>query len=701
MSTRLERHSAHILLICLVAFRIVGCLDVPKETKPATSECTACHGDRSRGGNELRRAAPPFDLDGNTSSSAPGVGAHEKHLTKAGHAAVACDECHVVPDSVFAKGHVDSDFPAEIVFGSLAKSGGSSPEYDAKSHRCGNTYCHGDATPSWTATSSTTTTCNRCHGFPPALPHPPRSDCSACHGEVIDAKSKFVDASLHVNGKVEVRFGAGCSSCHGQGELRSPPPDTKGNVSTDAFGVGAHSAHVQSNGTHRGLGCDACHTVPTAVDAPGHIDGDGRAEIAFGDLARRDGATPTYDRVSGACGSTYCHGTSSPIWIAPKTSTEACGSCHGLPPAFPHPSDRNCSRCHGAVLGADGKFIGPELHVDGTVQLAALPVCSQCHGSGETGAVPPDLSGSVDPKSRGVGAHERHLVPSATHGAVACSACHQTPERVDSPGHLDADGRAELVFSGLATTNGHRPVYDSDTSTCADTYCHGTSAASWTSPRPAAQICGSCHGLPPALPHPPRSDCENCHGDVAGKNLTFVAAERHVDGHLDLAPAGCSLCHGSSANAAPPGDLTGSFDRSRISVGAHQAHLSGGQFGRSVPCQECHTVPRTVDEPGHLDDFGLAEVHFTGPAAARGRVPTWNHDAASCGSTYCHDPTDLSVVVPTWTAPDGSIECASCHGLPPPAPHPQLSQCSFCHRTVDLEKRIIDRSKHVNGVVDF
>jgi predicted CxxxxCH...CXXCH cytochrome family protein len=701
MSTRLELALSRLSLVAMVVCGMVGCLELPKETKRTAGECTACHGDERRDADELLRAAPPFDLDGNTRASAPGVGAHAKHLTRVGHAEVACDECHVVPTSVFSKGHIDSDFPAEVVFGSLAKSGAESPEYRPKTGRCANTYCHGKETPAWTETPSSASACNRCHGFPPALPHPPRSDCSLCHGEVVDSTSRFVDARLHVDGKVEVRFGGGCSSCHGQGELGAPPPDTTGNLETSAPGVGAHTAHVQSSSTHRVLGCDACHTVPTAVDTPGHIDGDQRAELVFGDLARQNGASPTYDSVNGACNNTYCHGKNSPNWIAPRTSSEACGSCHGLPPPLPHPTDRTCSHCHGAVIGADGKFIAPELHVDGSVQLAPVPVCAQCHGSGETGRVPPDLSGSFEPTSRGVGAHTRHLEASNTHGAFPCTSCHRPPERVDSPGHLDDDGRAELVFSGLATAHGHQPNYDADKLTCSDTYCHGATVPNWTMPKATAEICGSCHGLPPGLPHPPRSDCENCHGAVAGKGLTILAADHHVDGQVDLAPTGCSLCHGSAANAAPPGDLSGSFDPTRISVGAHQSHLNGGRFGRPVLCEECHSVPQTVEQPGHLDDFGIAEVRITGPATARGRIPTWSHDGASCGNTYCHDPTDLAVVVPSWTAPTGSIECTSCHGLPPPAPHPQLAQCSFCHGTVDTERRIIDRSKHVNGIVDF
>jgi hypothetical protein len=47
------------------------------------------------------------------------------------------------------------------------------------------------------------------------------------------------------------------------------------------------------------------------------------------------------------------------------------------------------------------------------------------------------------------------------------------------------------------------------------------------------------------------------------------------------------------------------------------------------------------------------------------------------------------------------MECTTCHGLPPPEPHPQLSQCAFCHRSVDVNLQIVDRVRHIDGVVDF
>ncbi len=105
--------------------------------------CASCHG--SAGSN-----APPRDLAGNSATSAPGVGAHAKHVLGGTLGPkVWCYECHTVPTSVSAAGHVDSDLPAEVPMdGPLARTatGGLSPipVHDAGTLTCANTYCHGN-----------------------------------------------------------------------------------------------------------------------------------------------------------------------------------------------------------------------------------------------------------------------------------------------------------------------------------------------------------------------------------------------------------------------------------------------------------------------------------------------------------------------------------------------------------------------------
>jgi len=688
------------LTTLLVALSTAGCLEVRDSEPNPSRKCTACHGDATRSTDPVLNAAPPFDTDGNTQVSAPGVGAHQLHLGGDGHAKVACTECHVVPEEVQSKGHIDHPFPATLTFGALAKQGGNSPQYDSKTHRCSNSYCHGKADATWNAPRDAQVACGTCHTLPPAAPHPQLQDCSQCHGDVIASDRTFKRPDLHVNGKVDVKLGGSCDGCHGTGPQGAPPPDLSRSSDPASPGAGAHATHLVAGATHGAVACNQCHVVPQTVDQPSHIDGDNRAEITFGTLAQSNNSSPAYARSDQSCANVYCHGAVTPKWTNPRSSDQACGSCHSLPPSLPHPQNSDCSQCHSGVIGPDRTFTHPELHVDGTVELDTKPTCSACHGTGQDGAPPPDLSGNMDVSSRGVGAHQIHLSNAATHGKLTCSECHVVPATVDAPGHLGTDGRAEITFGTLAQHGGSSPTYDSTSVACQNTYCHGTVSGKWQTPRASDAACGSCHSLPPAAPHPPRQDCENCHGDVIGPNRVFIAPSRHVDGNVDVA-AGCNTCHGSSSNAAPPRDISGSNDPTRIGVGAHQTHLSGGKFGRPVACSDCHVVPKAVSDPGHIDGWTNATVTFGGAAIAGVTTPVWNRTTATCTGSYCHDPSTTGNTPPTWTTSGVVFTCTSCHQMPPPAPHNNFTQCSFCHTNVDAQYNIKNRALHVNGVVDF
>ena len=62
------------------------------------------------------------------------------------------------------------------------------------------------------------------------------------------------------------------------------------------------------------------------------------------------------------------------------------------------------------------------------------------------------------------------------------------------------------------------------------------------------------------------------------------------------------------------------------------------------------------------------------------------------------------VTTPEWTRVDGSqATCGSCHGLPPPAPHPYYAEaCSDCHENVAADNvSFLRPDLHVDGVVTF
>lgn len=186
--------------------------------------CTTCHG-------SLNSNAPPKDLNGNISQSAPGVGTHQNHvrLNTFGRQ-ILCSECHNVPGSLFTAGHIDTDQPAEVIFNgavgltvtnepntsqydSVLTLFTPDPVFDYSALSCSNTYCHGyfkngnpDNKPVWNDLS--TSQCGSCHGdgsnpLPKRAPqgtHPSNANCYECHGEVVNANMQIINPSKHIDG---------------------------------------------------------------------------------------------------------------------------------------------------------------------------------------------------------------------------------------------------------------------------------------------------------------------------------------------------------------------------------------------------------------------------------------------------------------------------------------------------------------------
>lgn len=542
-----RRRWALSALLALVSFTLgPSCLERRDETgfDSNSTRCAVCHGEASRAGDYLRRSAPPRDLSGASTSAYPGVGAHSIHLdASSSHGAIACSECHVVPERTDSPGHADGARPAPVVFGALATTHGSAPEYDSVARTCNGSYCHGDHSGAvWTEPRSSRAACGSCHGLPPPLPHPQSARCEACHTQVIDADRHFIDPAMHVDGKVEVSPGA-CTSCHGLADNPAPPLDTLGNQDPSAPGVGAHRAHLSGGSFSRPLACSECHVVPKTADEAGHIEGL-PARVVLGGVAASGGHAPSWARATLSCSSTWCHGPAagetreSPVWTSNEDLT--CTSCHGAPPPAPHPQLSNCSHCHGAVVGPDDHtIIDRTRHVDGVVDVAFSSSCTSCHGAANP-APPLGVHGETATESSAVGAHQAHLGTGARSRTVLCSDCHVVPKQPLDPGHIDTPLPAEVTFSAVASAFGGSPAYANGS--CVQVSCHGgkfpgthpsggtNTSPVWTKVDGTQTLCSGCHGLPPPAPHPYQNDCSSCHEDVAPGNQTFSHPELHVDG---------------------------------------------------------------------------------------------------------------------------------------------------------------------------
>jgi predicted CxxxxCH...CXXCH cytochrome family protein len=297
---------------------------------------------------------------------------------------------------------------------------------------------------------------------------------------------------------------------------------------------------------------------------------------------------------------------------------------------------------------------------------------------------------------------------------------------------VHSNGTVDMAFGTLARTGGATPTYAGAGGSCSAAYCHGNftggngAAATPTWVTAGTLGCTSCHGNPPALPHPQSTACADCHG--TGYSQTSVVASTHVDGavtlvaaHSAAAAGGCAQCHGNAtltpiagadanAPAAPPIGTRSETATTARAVGAHQLHVNTAMYrANPIACSECHAVPAAGDKT-HAN--GAVNITF-GALATTGGITTaaWNTTAFTCANVYCHGnfTGGKKTYTPTWTAANTTTTCGTCHGLPPsptedPA-HPAVAaggSCSGCHTGYNATTAggSVDPTKHMNGVVD-
>lgn len=363
------------LLLLLALLGVAGCLEAREDVARPAAACDGCHGDSAS-------LAPPSGvwLNGKQHKTTHrGVGAHRVHLTATLSTPVTCETCHKVPALVDTEGHMDTSLPAEVTFTGMAVARSVSASWNGT--QCA-VYCHsgtlsgGSAQrPIWTKVDRTQVTCGSCHGFPPTGLHPAAVACHLCHKGVVDSAGKIIDVKKHINGKVEVIAGGGCSGCHGSAKNAAPPADTSGNTAVSSRGVGMHQAHVTANQRHQALGCSACHQNPKGVGDKGHMDSKLPAEIVFGVLAQTGKLKPKWDGTKLTCADVYCHslsGAKSPAPTWTKALNPGCDACHGLPPTktrsgSSHPSSTlsTCYTCHKGVVDSTGKILDVKKHING------------------------------------------------------------------------------------------------------------------------------------------------------------------------------------------------------------------------------------------------------------------------------------------------------------------------------------------------
>ena len=292
----------------------------------------------------------------------------------------------------------------------------------------------------------------------------------------------------------------------------------------------------------------------------------------------------------------------------------------------------------------------------------------------------------------------------------------------------------------------HGQNYQGGTSGVSCVTCHQTKGASlhgrgWTDPSSP-----NFHGNTIRSANWDMRPCQTCHGVLYdGGKVGVSCRDCHRNG---AGPENCALCHGSGNNIAPPRDLSKNTSPSARGVGAHQVHLLGSSIAGVIACGECHVVPGSAYESGHIDSSPGAELTFGAFSrfpTGNGTVipnPSYNSSTIRCNNTFCHGNftarrgdansvdrfayTDTSAnavmtganYAPLWNGGATEATCKTCHRsifLAPPAPPDTsavpighvgplaLSTCggSGCHpQVVNSSGQIIDNTKHMNGKVN-
>jgi predicted CxxxxCH...CXXCH cytochrome family protein len=414
------------------------------------TNCTFCHGQATPGyaAAELKKAAPPRGVAGQTDPTDPHVGAHQKHLnagTRAG--GFACGTCHVVPADL---SHVNiGPVPVALEGAGQASLPPDLGTYTAADQTCA-VYCHGStlasgktkSPPAWTAATTNGLACDACHDAPPTMagsppvPHSSSTNCGACHPGYT---STSVNLATHLNGMVEA------TNVH-PSNFANPTAHGPEAIKLFQGATGAlqcTSCHGATFDGGAGPSCNACHATASAKFPNGVTSWQsnctfchGTATEPYPSIANPVLAAPP-EGVAGQIAATDSHvgAHQKHLQGGDYANAIACGTCHAVPADLSHVDGT-------AAVALTGTAPLPANL--GTYNPTGQTCAAYCHGSGLNGGT--------------------NNTPAWTLGAqLACDACHGLPPK---------SGRV-LTYDGLVETLHEVHVGDLNYS-CAS--CHDATA---------------------------------------------------------------------------------------------------------------------------------------------------------------------------------------------------------------------------------
>ncbi|MDA8099544.1 MAG: CxxxxCH/CxxCH domain-containing protein [Nitrospiraceae bacterium] len=639
-----------------------GAAATPTWGNAATGDCGTCHGASS--------ATPPTG------------GSHGLHA--GGNYAFGCQLCHysvITTGTTIANKTLHADHSTNWQFSTAdprtngaqynGATSGANASVGTNYGGCTNLYCHSQGqstTASADAPNSPPTwgvalpsDCTGCHdadknaaskmhtGSHTAHVSSSNHTCNLCHSTTVATASMSIStAANHANRKVNIAFTSlntgglvggltstakdpgtapvSCTNlyCHGGGS----PTWSTGNGSLSCGSchkasstlAGKHSIHYgvtttatnaektaanNSTTTAYVFTCGVCHDSTQTTHAGGAVSTWQAAEVKF-DATVAGGGNPYTGRTvtagvdsnfnwtggqPGTCGTTYCHsaGTASSAPYSPPFYTSFtwtgptfdCGSCHG---GAPGASSVIASNVHGGHINDTANRVGRNVS------------CTECHNATASSTT------VVGTKSN----HVNHLVNIKFNNAGGINL------DSDAPAY---NGQATTVATGATKTPGTAGY------NCSNVYCHSIGNLSGTGGTIIAA--GGASFRTPTWTAVGALDCDNCHGNQAGKAYPTYAS-------------------------GAPGSGT---------ENSHVTHVEGSGY----TCNFCHvatTISTTITAgtmtliPGGRHLNRTEDVVF---ATYQSKSGVYNPGAKTCSATYCHGGG-----TPTWGA-NGTVTCGSCH----------------------------------------
>ena len=485
--------------------------------------------------------------------------------------------------------------------------------------------------------------CARCHGPRKASM---TASCLSCHKEIAWLVAQ--DRGYHAGRATRAKDCAGCHPDHAGADfaLIAWPGGSRERFDHREAGWALE-------GGHREVTCAECHAAEYRV-----------SESAS--LSKRRGAAG---------------------WTGLETT---CVSCHRSDDAHRGALDAKCDGCHDS---RDWKS-APRFSHDSTdyplTGRHARVECNECHLSKRL-SLRADAQGKPIPVYSPVpfrGCADCHDDPHRGRLSSRCGDCHSTK------GFTSIEGRAfnhSLTRYPLKGRHGRVA--------CAG--CHGPDLAK---PKPAFEVCGSCHSDPhngKAVLAGNPADCGACHRVDGFAPSTFTLAQ-HASSPYPLegrhAQVACVKCH--SPSPGPGG--TQPVARLRMPFGRCadcHADAHGGQLATRADqgaCEGCHAVAGWTPSTYSVARHASLRLRLEG-----------RHAEVPCRACHGADRPGLPAPAPASSLGHAGVAirlagaaCADCHVDPHAGrygmtgPLPTDGGCGACHSSATFRPSLVDAVRH-------